>query len=403
VIKKFLPLMILAVMLRVIVSLFLFHPDIKTINFQTSFLRDGVWDIYSYLEQNKAILPLKEEFVYFPFTYFSLGSYNVFLQTILGNGFVSWLFEAGDGVFNNNNVYLYLMAMKLPLLAFDLFIAFLITRLFSDKKEKENAFLLWLFNPFTILLIYAYSNIDLYTVAFVLLSFVLLKTNRLVLGSVVFGFGIAFKLYPLVFLPFFWLLGKNLKERLVIALIPIFVFLISIIPFFSKSFIDSALVSGLSTRLFYPNIDIGFGQSIIVSLSIFTFIFLYFFGKKKLNIISVYTLLMMTIYSFAHYHISWLLWISPFLIYLVVKSKDFYFPVFVYAIFAMFIPFLYPDRSMTVSLFRLFTPWFELVSTPFNIVSKFYDPYMLMSILHSMLLGVSLYIATLTIKKEEAL
>ena len=58
-------LLVLAIVLRVLVAAFLFHPDIKTFNFQASFLKKGVTDIYSYLIENRKTLPLKEEFVYF--------------------------------------------------------------------------------------------------------------------------------------------------------------------------------------------------------------------------------------------------------------------------------------------------------------------------------------------------
>jgi len=40
-------LLFLAVALRLLVSAFLYHPDIKTFNFQSSFLKKGVVDIYS--------------------------------------------------------------------------------------------------------------------------------------------------------------------------------------------------------------------------------------------------------------------------------------------------------------------------------------------------------------------
>ena len=58
-------LLLIAVALRLLVSGLLFHPDIKTIAFQTSFLKKGIVNIYPYLINNKVSLPLKEEFVYF--------------------------------------------------------------------------------------------------------------------------------------------------------------------------------------------------------------------------------------------------------------------------------------------------------------------------------------------------
>jgi len=62
-------LLVLAIFLRVLVAAFLFHPDIKTYNYQASFLKKGVFNIYTYLVENKKSLPLKDDFVYFPLTF----------------------------------------------------------------------------------------------------------------------------------------------------------------------------------------------------------------------------------------------------------------------------------------------------------------------------------------------
>ena len=65
-------LVILAVALRLLVAAFIFHPDIKTIGFQTSFLKEGVFNIYSYLVDNKKSLPLRQLCI-FSFDIFNSG------------------------------------------------------------------------------------------------------------------------------------------------------------------------------------------------------------------------------------------------------------------------------------------------------------------------------------------
>lgn len=80
-------IIITAIALRILVAIFIFHPDIKTINYQTSFLRHGVFNIYTYLVNNKESLPLKENFVYFPLTYVLLGSYQSIAAPLLGVNF----------------------------------------------------------------------------------------------------------------------------------------------------------------------------------------------------------------------------------------------------------------------------------------------------------------------------
>src|SRR3989344_2065609 len=117
---NFKKLLVLAVALRLLVSGLLFHPDIKTIAFQASFLKKGVTNIYPYLINNRISLPLKEEFVYFPLTYFTLGGYQAVISTFLGSNFDSWLQDAGaNSVVNNPSIIKYLVLLKLPLLFVD--------------------------------------------------------------------------------------------------------------------------------------------------------------------------------------------------------------------------------------------------------------------------------------------
>lgn len=387
--------LLLAISLRILVAGLLFHPDIKTIAFQTSFLKQGVFNIYPYLINNRASLPLKEEFVYFPLTYFTLGSYQTITTSILGSNFTKWLNDAGaNSVVNNPSVILYLIFLKLPLLVTDIAIAFLLLKIFKDKKEGEQAFTLWLFNPFTIVLIYAFSNIDLYAVLLTLIAFLYIKREKLITASVFIGLAISFKLYALLFVPFLFLKAKNTKEKILSVIVPISIFLITIVPFFSKSFVNSALLSGLSTRLFGPSFTIGFGESVVMGIFLMTVLFFGgFINDTKVHLFNYFVSLLLIIFSFSHYHISWLLWIAPFLTILAVKRPKLFLPIFFWSVFAIAVPMFYSDRSMTISLFRIYTTWYDMLPTPFLVIQKIYDPYIFQSMLHSVLAGISVVIA----------
>ena len=412
-------LIILAIALRLLVSALMFHPDIKTIAFQTSFLKKGVIDIYPYLLVNRATLPLKEEFVYFPSTYLTVGAYQAVVSTVFGQDFENWLMDAGaNSVVNNPNIFKYLIALKLPLLLMDIAVAYLLLKYFTDKqslslrdkKDGENAFALWLFNPFTIILIYAFSNIDMYAVLLTVIAFLYIKREQLLKASIFIGLAASFKLYPLLFVPFLFLKARSTKEKVLSVLIPVGILVAVIIPFWSQSFVQSALVSGLSTRIFSPGITIGFGESIIVGLFLLSALFFYAFlfdeqssplRGKKIKLFNYFVALLFIIFSFSHFHISWLLWIAPFLVILVIKKPNLGWPIFFWAIFAISIPLLYADRSMSLSLFRIYTSWFDLLPTPFTVMLKFYDPYNFQGILHSALAGLSAVIAFAILKKGE--
>jgi hypothetical protein len=396
-------LLVLAIVLRILVAGLFFHPDIKTYNYQASFLKKGVFNIYTYLVQNNKTLPIKDDFVYFPLTYFVLGGYQAAISPIFGNGLDSWLANAGsNSVVNDPNIFKYLIALKLPYLILDIAIAFLLKRFFDDQEKAKKAFTLWLFNPLTIFLIYAFSNVDIFAVLLTVIAFLLLKKEKLILASAILGIAAGFKLYPLLFIPFLFIKGKDLKEKVFIALIPAIILGIIVIPFWSQDFVQSALISGLTTRIFNPGFSIGFGESMIVGLFSISILFFYaLLVDKKPKLFNYWVVLLIFIFAFSHFHIAWLLWIAPFIVILAVKKPALSLSLFFLAVLSLVIPMLYDDRSMTISLFRVYSTWYDLISTPFAIVQKFYDPYNLQSVLHSILAGGSLIIGYKLLGKEE--
>ena len=393
--KSKIALFVLAIVLRVLVAGLLFHPDIKTYNFQASFLKQGVINIYSYLKENKSTLSLKDEFVYFPLTYFVVGGYQIAASPLLGSGFNAWLNNASSSsVVTNPNIFKYLVVLKLPYLVVDILIAYLLLNYFDDKKKGEKAATIWLFNPFTIILIYAFSNIDLYAVLLTLVAFLFIKKKKLLQAAVFLGLASCFKLYPLLFTPFLMLKGRDLKEKLLVCLIPILILGIVVLPFWSPAFIQSALISGLTTRIFSPGFSIGFNESIIVGLLLLSVLFFYgWLIDGKLKLFNYWIVFLLLIFSFSHFHIVWLLWVAPFIVILVVKKPALSWPLFLWATLAVVIPVFYQDRSMTISLFRTYSTWYDLLPTPFAVLEKFYDPYNFQSILHSLLAGSTLIIA----------
>lgn len=396
-------LLILAIILRLLVAGLIFHPDIKTYNFQSSFLKKGVFNIYTYLVDNKKSLTLKDDFVYFPLTYFAVGGYQLAISPMLGTGFDTWLSNANSNSYvRDPNIFKYLIILKLPYLVLDILIAFLLKKFFDDKEKGEKAFALWLFNPFTIVLIYAFSNIDIFAVLLTLIAFLLLKKEKLLQASALVGLAAGFKLYPILFIPFLILKAKSVKEKVLVAAIPILILIAIVFPFWSQAFIQSAFLSGLTTRIFNPGFSIGFNESMVVSL--FAMSLLFFYGwiiDKKLDPFNYWVIFLLSIFSFSHFHIAWLLWISPFIVILAVKKPILSLPLFLLAVLALMIPMLYQDRSMTISLFRIYSTWYDLLPTPFSVLEKFYDPYNLQSILHSILAGGSMILGFKLLGKRE--
>lgn len=311
-------LLILAILLRLLVMPFYFHPDIKTYHFQASFLKQGVWDIYSFLVDNRQGLTIKEEFVYFPLTYYFLGGYQAAISPILGANFTNWLTDASSHAATWVGVYRYLILLKLPYLILDIAIALLLTQFFVNFSDKKKAVIYWLFNPFWLILIYVFSNVDIIPVYISLLSIWFLAKEKFLYSGILLGISAGFKAYPLIFLPFLILYTKNIKQALLLLISSLVTLFLVILPFWSESFKQSALLSGLTTRIFLSNLSIGFGEVLLLPLISLTVLF--FHGminqKKEKDLLWKFPLAaLLILFSTIHFHIQWLLWLTPFLPY----------------------------------------------------------------------------------------
>lgn len=398
-------LLILAILLRLLLMPFFYHPDIKTTNFKVSFLKQGIFDVYSYIVNNKSKLPYPEEFNYFPLTYFFLGGYQFLASPFLGSNFDSWIQDASQNALDQVGVFRYLFILKIPYLIFDLLTAFFLYLYFDNRVLAKKIFILWLFNPFSLILIYLYSNIDIIPVCLSVWSLLLLRRNKLILSALVLGLASGFKVYPLIFLPFVLMKARSLKEVILTGLSCLGLFFIVILPFiFNQSFKDSALTSGLTTRVVTSGLSLGFGETIMPGILAIGVLVYYAFLKKgdfndKLEVLFFSILFLLL--SYVHFHIQWLLWVVPFVLLLTLGSKKLAPFLYLNLAVGVLIPLLYNDSSMTVSLYSVFSRYFESLSTPYELVQRLYDPLTLQSALHSILAGGSLVLIWQLLRKRD--
>ncbi len=383
---------LLAILLRVLIMPFYFHPDIKTYNFQSSFLKNGVFNIYNYLVVNKDLLPIREDFVYFPLTYFTLGTYQVIISPLLGPNFTSWISDASATAAQRIGTFRYLFLLKLPYLIVDLVVPFLLIKFFDSDIQKRKAFILWLFNPISIAIIYIFSNVDIFPVALSLLSIWLFQTKKYLLGFTILGISVGFKAYPILFLPFLFLFIKSPKQKVKLLVVLTAVVGLIIAPFISSAFINSAVLSSLTTRLAFPGIGIGFGESLMIGIISLVVLFFTAYLKKndRLNSVQYYiTALLLLLFSTIHYHIQWLLWIMPFVIFISILHSNLSKLIWIWAFLACLIPILYDDKSMSISLLSTISPLYNLLPTPFLVLERIYDPFLLQGIIHSLLFSIA--------------
>jgi len=382
---------------------FYFHPDIKTYNFQSSFLKTGIFNIYNYLEKEKEKLPLKEEFVYFPLAYFFLGSYQAVISPILGSEFYQWLNDASVQSVDKIGVYRFLFLLKFPYLILDILIAFLLLRLFKEEEIQKKLFTFWLFNPFSFILVYLYSNLDIFAVFLIVLSLFYANKNNSILSAICLGLGAGFKAFPLLLSPYLMLNFSKKWQKLVALLLPTSVFILIILPFLnSPSFQSAALTSGLITRIVSYGINIGFGEILVPSLIFLSILFFYGFFRERIELWKLYLVSFLIILTFIHYHIQWLLWLMPFLsIYYALGDKKDAVLTYTFLIIGFTIPLMYADKFMTFGLLSSVHQVFASLPTLATAVSKVYKVEVIQSILQSVFIGIGVIITYRLLKTNK--
>ena len=284
---------------------------------------------------------------------------------------------------------------------------------FDKENQKKKILTLWLLNPFSLILIYVYSNFDIIPTTLTVLSLLLALRKKYALAALCLGIGAGFKAYPLIFLPILFLYAKGWMQKVQVLTILLGLSFIISAPFYSSiAFRQSTLVSGLTTRILQPTVSIGFGEGIIISLLPLGVLLVISYLRQKFpedNLLLYYFAIPLLILSFIHYHIQWLLWIIPFVLLLIVRgfeniyiSKSAFVKILIFAVIVAFvIPLLYNDSSMSVALLRPISSWFLLLPMPCQIMNRVYDVYTLQSILHSLLAVIALVLSWQLFKERK--
>lgn len=96
-------------------------------------------------------------------------------------------------------LFTYLFITKMPFLAFDLLLGFMLLYLLKDSKQSLLAFKLWMINPVTLYVSYAFGQYDIIPVFFIILSLYFLQNERMKSTMLSLGVASAFKTFGLLF------------------------------------------------------------------------------------------------------------------------------------------------------------------------------------------------------------
>lgn len=376
-------IIILAILIRLLIAPFFYHPDIKSQLFHTQYLSHGVINIYDFVDKNRSGLPYPNIFVYLPFTYYFFGSVDFILSPLYPNDLYQWLNDWGENQNSYPNMMFFMLVLKLPYLAFDLSIGLLLFKLYKNKKILY----FWLFNPISIYLIYVLGNFDVIPAFLTLLSFYFIKNNKQLFAYLTIGIAIALKMYPVIFLPLlFFYDQKNIFKNIKYAIFSFVPLIISIIPFINqKSFYDSFIGSGLTQKIL---------EYKIAGIPVFPIFFIliiinYLFSKSKYKFETSVLQTFLIFIGFVKFHPQWIMWFFPFIIplYLNASKKIKLFHLLFFILIFIYI-LLFNDNYLTWGHLIPIDSNFINQTSPFQMIKlrTSIDPSIIQKNIHNILL-----------------
>lgn len=304
-----------AILLRFLVMPFFFHPDLKDIHLRVSFLyTEKVFNIYEYLKKNEFTRINAPDFVYPPVTYFTLGSYQYLISPILGSDFSKWIRDYSDYRYDTPFIFRYLFSLKIIYLIFELLTGLLIYKLLSNSNRQKLALSLWFFNPVNLYAISAIGQFDIIPTFLSVLSYFFWNKKKVLYSGLSLGTAIAFKTYPMLFLPFYLLTKEDFKNKIIFLLTSLGIYIVTILPFInSKAFQNDVLFSGLSTRIFQLKVTIADHQLSVFIVLYLLLIIIYYFLRSKIPLYIFFIATLALVFSTARFHPQWIIWLMPFL------------------------------------------------------------------------------------------
>lgn len=350
--NKIIPFIILGIIIRLILSVITYHPDISIfIIAGKTILIDG--HLTSFYDTE---LPKQLVFNYPPLAYF--------IPSLIYLPFISILENSFDKIINTRpETYIYfpLLIFKLPMILADISIIFLIKKFFNNIDTANKAQLLWIFNPLAIYVSSMMGQVDIIITLLFVLSIISFKSKKYILTSFLIGLSALIKPVGLILIPLIFvyqqLRNHNFLKSAYILFVGFGTFILGIIPFISSpAFRHYALMADQTSKSVYAGITIASGHVIpwffISFLTIVHFLIL-----KRISLISALSGAILASLVFSHFHPQWFIWATPFILYQLVKTKKII--IWFCAVFAWLIIVFSFDPSLHLNMFLFLTTTFE--------------------------------------------
>lgn len=404
-------ILVLGIIIRLALAPITLHSDVWANTIIGYFFNyEGVFNVYEYLRNLPQNHPLfsgfgvTDIFVYMPLAYFTFGILMKVFQPFQNKELIEQAMADPGQASQSSSIFLHSFLAKFPYLIFDLGIAFLLRSLFDSPGKKKLAFVLWMLNPVAIYVTFMQGQTsDIPQVFFIVLALVLAYQNRNSLSLASLGLAASFKMFPLFLIPVAaFVLGKRMTDRVKFLIIGFGTFLLTILPFLSSgAFREIVFGSAASQKIFFMKLPLTGAESIYIFIFIYSLILLYAwfgnFAKKSLWVAFLFVFL--AFFSISHYHPQWFLWLTPFLVILLVLKRQFTSLVVMLLSIYIFLVFFF-ESSLTWGLFGPIN--YALYNAPSlsEVLPPIVDVNMVKSVARSFFAAISLYLAVKLLREK---
>jgi hypothetical protein len=301
---------------------------------------------------------------------------------------------------SSENIFAILFLFKLLYLFFDLGCIFLLLRLFydGDTEKKLKIFKYWMFSPLVIFVVYIFARHDIIGLFVALAALLLAKRKRKYWSIIILALAVALRFFPIMILPLLIIYLVQRKRDYIVLIAIGLSGLIAIEGFsnlyFGKSVIFSLLNAEQFNYIISAKFDLIIHDKIFIYIAAYVIIILSFMRQKikTFELLITYSGVVYLLYvAISYFHPQYLLWTVPFLLYVSVKDKWFYYLHWAQFIFLMVILVYWGDLVTTF----LFTPidyrFFLYLTGPIQFINRFYDPVKFVNIFRSVFTGISLW------------
>ncbi len=216
--------------------------------------------------------------------------------------------------------------IKIPLLAADLGILFVLLKLFPHKEKKIYFF--YFLNPIILYAIYIHSQLDIIPTALLFIAIYFLTLQKLRLSALFFGFALATKFHVIVALPLvvFYIYKKfHLSLAAMYLATSLLVLAIFDLPFlFSDGFIQMVLLNPKQSLLFDTFYNIG-SIKLLLPVAAILMVYFHFFDQNKVNhdlLFFYFGLLFTATIFFIYPGPAWYVWMTPFIAIYFIQNKN---------------------------------------------------------------------------------